>query len=146
MNRVPPDLVNKYWMSVDPAALSDCVRHTLVIFHIVDNFSTLTHSSFFKCNSRFPPDIRDVALSSGLKKIRYMNIFMNIRRIHHFQQASEFVFLIPFKYNGKIFILTFTARRRARRQKKHVRKDFRQFYEFASRDTKELVFDLSICG
>ena len=56
------DLVNKY-MSVSRPSLSDCVRHTLVIFQIVDNFSTLTHSSFLKCNSRFPPKIRDVALS-----------------------------------------------------------------------------------
>ena len=80
------------------------------------------------------------------KRSEYMNIFMNIRRIHHFQQAGEFVLLISFKYNGKISILTFTARRRPRRQKKHVRKDFGWLYEFASRDTKEPVFDLDIHG
>ena len=57
--------INIECQSVQPWVLSDCVRHTLVIFQIVDNFSTLIHSSFFKCNSRFPPEIRDVALSKS---------------------------------------------------------------------------------
>ena len=35
---------------------------------------------------------------------------MNIPRIHPFQQASEFVHLISFKYNGKISILTLSLR------------------------------------
>jgi hypothetical protein len=32
------------------------------MFQIVDNFSTLTHSSFFKLSSRFVPEIRDLDL------------------------------------------------------------------------------------
>ena len=71
------------------------------------------------------------------------SMYLNIRWIHHFQQAIKFVLLISFKYNGLISIQTFTVRRRPRRQKEHVGKDFRRFYEFASRDTKELVFDLN---
>ena len=51
------------WVSVR-SSLWDCVRHTLVIFQIVDNFSTLTNSSFVKPNSTFLSEIRDEALSS----------------------------------------------------------------------------------
>jgi hypothetical protein len=93
----------------------------------VDNFSTLTHSSFSKFKASFVPEIKDPPLQeiAGVRKIKLQEDYKNIRGIHHFQQAQKFVLLISFKYNGMFSILTLAVRRRSRRQEKHIRKDFR---------------------